>query len=402
MKVLQVSNKIPLNPKDGGALAMNNILTGFLNNDINVDVLSMNTTKHYISKENLNELIPENLNFYTVTVNNNINLIKLILNLIFSRLPYNLTRFISGKFKSRLIDILNENKYDIIHLEGLYVCTYIKTIRKYSDATISYRAHNIESRIWENNVYNEKNILRKFYLKVLKNRLLKYEEFVINKYDALIPITSIDLDFFEQKGNTKPFIIIPFGIDFFKYTVTLNNQISKHSLFYIGSLDWIPNIEGLKWFIEEVWNDLKNNFPELSFRVAGRNADKKLVHFLLKNNIEYLGEISDSKSIFLDNSLMIVPLFSGSGMRVKIIEGMAYGKVIISTKKGIEGINCDEGKNILIADSGEDFIQKITEILKNDDLYSKISINARELVKEEYNNNDIINRLINFYKQIKI
>ena len=115
--------------------------------------------------------------------------------------------------------------------------------------------------------------------------------------------------------------------------------------------------------------------------------------------LPFLGEIEDSYKYISSNSIMIIPLFSGSGMRVKIIEGMALGKVIISTSVGAEGIKCSHNKNILIADNEKDFILEIKRVINNKSIFTELSKNAYEFVRNEYDNLKITKELLAFYKR---
>ena len=397
MKILQVSNKVPFMAKDGGALAMHNLIDGLIAENNKLTILAMNTTKHFVEQKYIENEKNSSLDIHTVNINTSIKPVALILNLIFSSKPYNLIRFISKEFSTRLKDILTKEKFDIIQLEGLYVCMYIDTIKKYSSAKIAYRSHNIESEIWINNTIKSRNLFKRNYFHIVANRLRKFELSVINKYDLILPITVRDMQFFDNNGNNKPSTIIPFGVNLDNYAK--KNSTDKNNLFYIGSLDWIPNIEGLRWFVQNVWKKIYIKYPDLKFFVAGRNASNSLISFLSENKVNYIGEIKNSKPFFMENTIMIVPLFAGSGMRVKIIEGMAYGKVIVTTKKGAEGIEYTNMKNIVIANDAGEFIDNIEELITNDYILQNIGNNARDLVEEYYNNSVICKRLVAFYKK---
>jgi len=400
MKVLQISNKIPFKAKDGGSLAVYNLFKGFYDFEIEVHVLSMSTSKHKLDLEEIKDELPDRIKYYQVHIDTSINLISLLLNLFFKKTPYILERFISEEFHYEIKRLVLTYNYDIVQLEGLYLCPYIDTVKEHSNSLIAYRSHNIESDIWMKNADYEKNYLKRFYLKKLSKRLRNYEKNIINKYDLLVPISLKDLEFFVKYGNKKPVYTAPFGIDPDLYPFKNNyNESDEITIFYIGSLDWIPNIEGLKWFIVSVWAKIKEQYPGIVFRVAGRNPVRSVVKLMKKYDIEFVGEISDSQKYFLDNTIMVVPLFSGSGMRVKIIEGMAYGKTIVSTKKGAEGIDYTEGENIIIAESAKDFIQQICKLIKNPNILNEMGSSARNLIESNYNYNLISSQLILFYQQ---
>ena len=397
MNILQLCNKMPYPPKDGGSIATLNISKGFAELGHKVTVLAMNTSKHYFSVDNIPEDLKSKINFLDVFLNTKINPFSAVINLLFSTFPYNAKRFISKDFNDKLINLLSNNDYDIIQLEGLYLCIYINVIRKYSKALIIYRAHNIEHEIWERTTEQQKSFLKKFYLKILTKRIKKFEINIINQYDALVPITERDALNFNKLGNNKPWHVSPAGINISELKSNFSN-IEFPSLFYIGALDWAPNQEGLLWFLDNVWLKISAKYENLKFYVAGRNAPQWFVNKLKKENIFYLGEIDDAYEFMNLKAIMIVPLLSGSGMRIKIIEGMALGKTIISTSIGAEGINYENGRNIIIADTPIDFFDVITKCINNRDFCDKMGENAIKSIKQKYNNKLIIDKLVNFYK----
>lgn len=401
MNILQLCNKMPYPPKDGGSIAILNLSKGLVELGHKVTILAMNTSKHYFSVDDIPIDLKSKINFYDVFVDTKINPLNLIINLLFSKFPYNAKRFISTKFKNKLINILRYNDYDIIQLEGLYLSPYINVIKEYSKAKVVYRAHNIEHEIWERTTAKQHNIAKKFYLEILTNRLKKFEISTINKYDAVVPITERDAICLNKLGNNKPVHVLPTGINASELNPR-NIKIEFPSLFYIGALDWAPNQEGIIWFLNNIWINIFDKHKNLKLYVAGRNAPQWLINKLKKENIFYLGEIDNAYEFMASKAIMIVPLLSGSGMRIKIIEGMALGKTIISTTIGAEGINVTNNENILIADNPNDFVDEIDKILNNKMLFNNIGKNAITFVENNYDNLALTSLLVDFYRGLKI
>ncbi len=401
MNILQIFNKIPYPPKDGGSVAVFNLSKGFAKAGHYVDLLCLNTNKHFVNISEIEYKLPENINLEAININTDIKTLYALKNIIFSNLPYIAERFISKNFETELINHLKNKSYDIIQIEGLYMMPYINTIRKYSDATISYRAHNIEHEIWQLNVNQEKNTLKKIYLKHLTKRLKKFELSFLNTYDILVPITARDGEIFKKYGNKKPVLVIPTGIDL-KTDSNSEKDFSEIKLFHLGSLDWVPNIEGLQWFLKNIWVKVINKYPELQFTVAGRNASENFVKTLKSyKNINYEGEIEDASEFMSQHNVMLVPLLSGSGMRIKIIEASAHGNVVITTSKGAEGIPAKPGKEILIADNPNEFIKQIYFVLNNKEKIKIISEAAKQFISVNFDNFAISNSLLNFYTNVK-
>lgn len=284
----------------------------------------------------------------------------------------------------------------MIQLEGLYLLPYISTIRENSKALISFRAHNLEHEIWEQNAEYEKNVLKKFYLNNLALRIKKFELSFLNKYDVLIPITERDASKFEKFGNKKPVFVCPTGINLKKFE---NTEIDVNNLnfYHFGSLDWLPNTEGLIWFLENIWKKIQEKYPNIQFSIAGRNASTKFVRKLKDYKINYFGEVENSEDFTCFQTIMVVPLQSGSGMRIKIIEAMAAGKIVISTSKGLEGIDAQDNKEVLIANTEIEFIRTIILIIENKIDIKLISVNAKNYISKKFNNIALSKLLLNFY-----
>ncbi|MEZ5106089.1 MAG: glycosyltransferase family 4 protein [Draconibacterium sp.] len=397
MRILQVTNKVPYPTNDGGAIACMNLTRGFSLLGHKVTILAMNTVKHHTTLNEMPENIKELAEFKLVDVPAKITRISALLNLVFSKQPYNAVRFISKTFEVELEKILKENSFDIVQLEGLYVCPYIPAIKRNSTAKIVYRAHNIEHEIW-NRTAALATGLKKWYLKNLSKRIRRFEKEMLNTYDFLVPITERDGIILKKMGNNKPLHVSQTGIDSSMLIPNAKN-LEHPSLFHIGSLDWAPNQEGLIWFLDNCWLEIHEKYPNLNFYIAGRNAPVWFQRKLVLPNIIYMGEVSDAYEFINSKSIMVVPLNSGSGMRIKIIEGMALGKPIVTSIIGTEGISTTSGKNIIIAEDKQGFIEAISRLIEDRDFFDNISKNAIEYIHENFDNLASAGALIEFYKQ---
>lgn len=398
MRILQLTNKTPWPPTDGGAIATLTLSKGFFLLGNQVTILAMNTEKHATTMEDIPEHLAAQIRFKLVDVPAKITFWGALGNLLFSDLPYNATRFISEEYSNALIKLLDEEEFDVIQLEGLYLCPYIPLIRKHSKAVIAYRAHNIEHEIWERTKQVASGFHR-LYLTLLAKRIKKFGLSYLNAYDVLVSITDRDGEYLDRIGNVKPRITSQTGIDLSSLVPTAKD-LEFPSIFHIGSLEWGPNQEGLLWFLKECWPLITKKYPEVTFYVAGRNAPQWLASKLRKiTNVVFLGEIDDAYQFMNSKAIMMVPLRSGSGMRIKIVEGMALGKAIVSTTIGVEGIAATNREQILIANEPTEFLQAVTELIEDKELYKKICKNAVEFICDKFDNLAIASSLIDFYKE---
>jgi polysaccharide biosynthesis protein PslH len=397
MKILILCNKSPYPPKEGGPIAMNMIIEGLIDAGHQVKVLAVNSNKYHVDPT----LIPEEYRAKTgiefVDLDLRVTPLGAFLNL-FSKKSYHVERFYSGKLKQKLIEILSGERFDVVQFEMLYMSPYLALVRKYSDARIVLRTHNVEHLIWERIAAITSNPVKKRYLGYLAGKLKTYEMSVINWFDGVAAITETDMEFFTGQGCTVPVTAIPFGINIRDYPVEKPTAHDR-SLFSIGSMNWIPNQEGIRWFLDHAWNDIHMQYPKLKFYLAGREMPGWLINSNYPN-VEVVGEVDDALAFIRSRGIMIVPLFSGSGIRIKIIEGMACGKPVISTTIGAEGIHYTAGENILIADQPCEFFEMVSACLDNDERCARIGQNARKLIEEQYNRDRIIERLTGFYQKI--
>jgi len=397
MKILFLCNKSPFPPKEGGPMAMNAIIDGLAKAGHEVKVLALNTNKYFTKSEDIPDSYKKKTNIEFVYTDLSIKPIHAFLNL-FSSKSYHVERFITTAIKEKIIDILKSREFDIVQLELLYMTPYIPVIKQYSKAAIILRSHNIEHLIWERLTEKTKNPLKKKYLSQLTRKLKNYELSSLNDYDGIATISSKDADFFIRAGCNIPLTHIPFGVDISDYTIT-KTSVEFPSLFHLGAMNWPPNEEGIKWFLEKSWMKIHERLPHLKFYLAGRMMPQWLLDLKLPN-VEVIGEVDDASRFILSKAVMVVPLFSGSGIRIKIIEGMALGKTIISTTIGAEGLNYSNNKDILIADTTDEFVKAVEKAIISQKFCNDMGANARLLIETHHNNEKIIQKLVAFYHQI--
>lgn len=396
MNVFVICNKSPYPPKEGGPIAMHAIIQGLVNAGCSVKVLAINTNKYNINLQDIPEEFREKTGIEFEYINLSIKPVAAFFNL-FTKRSYHVQRFISHRFEECLIDILRKNTFDIIQFETLYITPYINAIRKYSNARIVLRAHNIEHLIWKRVAKTTSNPLKKLYLNHLYKTLERYERQALDQFDGIATITKQDA-LILSKYTSRPVRDISFGVNTNKFPEP-KEYFEFPSLFHIGAMNWMPNAEGIKWFLHNVWPLTTKKFPQLKFYLAGREMPDWLTNLKTKN-IVVLGEVEDAYEFMQSKAIMIVPLLSGSGIRIKIIEGMALGKAIVSSEIGAEGIKYTNAKNILIANTVEDYLEAISQCIDSLDLTKRIGGEARKLVFTEHNNEKIISKLIKFYQEI--
>lgn len=398
MKVLILTSKVPYPPRDGGAIATLGLAQGLAYAGADISMLCLNTTRHPFQVENIPGEIKQNIRFYQVDIDTRIKPIPAVLNFLFSRKPYNAVRFESGAYSEKLQSLITSEKFDVVQLEGPYMGYYIPVIRKYSKALISLRAHNVEHDIWAGKSSGARNIFLKFYLRILTERIKRLEKKVLERIDILAAITRNDLASLLRFKRVSS-IVVPAGIDPSGYPDPEKPEYP--SVFFIGALDWLPNQEGLMWFIDKVLPLIKKSNPEIRLNVAGRNAPpglKKKLFSRRSEGVVFHGEVDDAYAFMNRYAVFVSPLSTGSGIRIKILEGMMMKRVVVATSIAAEGIPVSDNENIILANEPEEMARKIIWLCSSREDYDRIAERSRVFVLQNFNNLAGSKKLFELYR----
>lgn len=394
MKILVLYNRLPFPLTDGGNLAVDALMSGLKSQGNTVHLLAMHTTRHPVDEATIKDAL-QNLDFIkTVLVDNDIKVLGAIKALI-KKESYNISRFISEDYEQALIQMLENNDYDIVQFEGLFVTMYAATVKQYSKAKAVYRQHNIEYKIWENNAASSSNFLKKGYLKILAAQLKKYELQVYKSFDWILPISRNEMIENEQLGFKGVQHWTPFGIS----KVSNDSIVFSQNVYHIGAMDWLPNQQGVDWFIQSVWPIVLESVPQAQFNFAGRNMPARFYEYN-NDHIFCAGTVADAAAFEATQSILIVPLQAGAGIRIKTLMAMAQGKAVVSTTLGANGLGLVPEVHLLIADDAMSFAQHLIDLLKRPSYLEKIANAGKEFVEQHYLNDNIINHLLEFYKKV--
>lgn len=399
MTILQVCKKFPYPLKDGESIAITYLAKALAQIGHRVTLLAMNTSRHWACSETIN---PANLPHYqavhTVAVDNRIKPWAAAKNL-FSKRSYHVERFINPHFEHELARLLQQQSFDVVQLESPFLAPYIPTIRRYSNAKVVLRAHNVEHEIWERVAVNS-SPARRWYLEAMTPRLKAFEIKHLNDYDLVAGITERDLAQFEALGLVQSTLFLPIGLDCRDYHPNYKSYTQPLSLCFIGSLDWMPNVEGLTWFLRNVWEPLVVPAQtDWTFHIAGRNMPDWLRKLNLRGVVVH-GEVPDARDFINKHAVMVAPLLSGGGMRAKILEGMALGKVVLSSTIGIEGIPARHEQEALVADTPAEFFQALQWCAAQGPCLQKIGEQARQFCTTAFDNRALGQRLTDAYYQL--
>jgi polysaccharide biosynthesis protein PslH len=392
LQVLHIINRVPWPVKDGGTLAHYNLLKGLHDAGCQVTVAALNTSKHHVDVNALPVYFTDLCKLYTTPIDNRVKPLDAFLNL-FTQQSYNMQRFVSNTFEQQLVSLVTKQPFDLVIFDGLFITPYLQAVRAHTQAKIILRQHNTEYKVWESLAANTRQPIKKRYINLLAKRLKMVETSVLNQVDALITLTEQDKTDLRQLGCTKPILVSPVGMEFKTNTAAVSSN--PKAVFNLGAMDWMPNVQAMEWFIKEVWPIVTHKHPDAIFYLAGKKMpDSFKAH--QSAQLQVVGEVPDALAFMADKQLMVVPLFAGSGIRVKILEGMSMGKTIISTTLGVQGIGGTANQHYVIADTATDFAQAIIAQLENPTQAIQLGKQAQAYSQQTFDNHKVTQQILQF------
>lgn len=394
MKILQVSNRVPWPLNEGGTIGIYNYTRAYSQLGHNVTLYCLDGYKHDTPIEEATNELNKYADVFIHPIDTDIHIEEAVKHLLRNE-SYNVSRFYNRIFELELEGLLKLQKFDVVQLEGTFVGPYLPIIKKHHKGLVSLRMHNVEYEIWERLAANDKNPIKKLYLRRLAKQLKTYESKIIKEVDIIVPVTDDDGLKFKKLHPNGTYHTIPAGIDLGVWKYAPSDEINKW--YHIGSMEWHANAEAVTWFTQDIHPLISSRNSTYQLHLAGKGIDK----FEIKGSqLKIDSYVPDAYEFVKENDVCVVPLKSGSGIRLKILEAMAAGKLVVSTTIGAQGIEYKNGRHLLIADTPEEFAEIFTS-LKNEEIDHKtIVANARKLIEEKYSTDALAQQQMQVYKSM--
>lgn len=353
-RVLILANKVPYPSKDGSSIAMARLLENFIelgNHQITYGAL--NTLKHRKKIDDFPDAIKKHITLKTFEENTSPTPSNALLNLLFTKQPFHTIRFYVLSMQKWLEEFDNGH-FDLVVLEGAFMGHYLP-LAMLKGKKVALRAHNLEHVIWERSSKNLTSPLKKFYLNIQTNRLKKFEQKLSMLVHSVWSISSIDMYWFKS-FNVNTFFV-PVSIK----KQEMNVDIVPRRCFFLGALDWMPNLESLQWFLAEVWPLVNKLDSNIEFHVAGNNTPDNIMT-IKAHNVHIHGKVPSAEVFSKNHGVSIIPLLSGSGVRIKLLENGSFGIPTISTTIGAEGVYEIQNSKIPLSDIPEELAKEIVAL----------------------------------------
>jgi glycosyltransferase involved in cell wall biosynthesis len=378
MRILHFSNKPAFPRVDGGAIAISELLKS-LTTQSTVYHVSLSTHKHPFNRKEYGELLHQLDGIEAWDIQTELSITDAFLALIQNK-SYNVSRFYSADIVAKLEGIISQFQPEIVLLESIFLLPYLAVFKKHQLRVI-VRSHNIEHHIWEQQAATARGP-KKYYLQLLSRQLKTFEMDALSKVDGILAISDDDLIFFRKHLPSVPSNLIPTPFE-----ATSNHIDNNSNVFFLGAFDWLPNKEGVDWFKQTVLPLLPETFQ---LHLAGKSIDcKSWSH----PQICCYGEVPSSIEFIHEHGICIIPLLSGSGVKMKLIENMAQGKAIVTTSEGIRGVDVLDNQEVMIANTPTEFANAILMLQASDTLRNQLGDAARNYVRANFGFSSITSKL---------
>ena len=300
---------------------------------------------------------------------------------LLSALPYTVVKYDAEAMRSRIETLIAQGGYDLIHCDQIHLAQYL--IGR-TDLPVVLNEHNIESSLLQRVAEVQRNpLLRRFY-QIQQRKMEAYERTACASSARVLTVSAMDRDRLAGLAPKAASSIVINGVDT-DYFRPAEAVPGPPNLVFTGLMNWMPNVEGVTFFIREILPLVRRAAPDLRFNVVGRDPVASLFRATEKNHgVVVTGGVPDVRPWLAGASVVVVPLLSGGGTRLKILEAMAMGKAVVSTRIGAEGLDLEDGREICIADDPFKFAERTASLLMDRAEAERIGRAARRRVEESF------------------
>lgn len=389
MNILFIANLVPF-PLDGGGKIKTFTSIKALAKEHTIDLVC------FYEKENIDDAKKalgeycRNIIMLPIRVTTSENkkyIARKALECLFTTRSLSIHKYYQDDMKCAIISLIRKNIYDVAYFNILQMYSYKKIIKKNQPRIKTVLdTQNCEALIFKRNADTCHSIIKKAYLQLESYKLGRFESKAVQDADELILLSKEDKHQLETMAGTElKATIIPIGVDDPKWKKEIRDINDEFRILFLGTLTWAPNNDGMIWFMEKVMPRLVKEKFRIKLYIVGKNPSEKLKALAREygDKVIITGYVESVEDYYKLCDFTIVPLFFGSGQRVKIIEGFAHGMPIISTKIGAEGLYYKHGENIMIADDSDGFLKAIYS-MDSKELRLTLSNNSRQTYLSYY------------------
>ncbi len=318
-------------------------------------------------------------------------------------LPVNVLNFVSARMERELRTLLDANDFDLVQMEGVHLISYIPVIRSAkSRPRLVCDWHNVESELMRRYAANGAASLPKRLYAARAARLLeRLEDRLLAECDAHLVCSDRERDLLLRRAPHANIVTVPSGVDcaFQAAGVRSDSFGTRTDLVFVGSMEYHANIDGALYFANEIWPRIHDAFPHLRFLIVGSRPVPEVRALEKRPGVVVTGTVDDVRPYYRNALAAVVPLRVGSGTRLKILEAMASGVPVISTRLGAEGLQVTPNRDILLADTPQEFESAVRFLAGDDAAFERVARAGAETARATYDWSQIGEEVYAFYSR---
>src|SRR4051812_31126132 len=303
-------------------------------------------------------------------------------------IPYAVAKYRSSEYRAAIDRLLAQTTFDAV------VCDFLVPVVNLPErlpCRSMLFTHNVEAEIWRRHAENAGNPVSRLLLGRQWRRMLRFERAALSRFDLVLAVSDQDRQTFERlyPGTLRtPAHVIQTGVDTTYFAprgdVAAGAEPRRAHLVFTGSMDWLPNEDGMVYFVRDILPLIRQHEPTATLSIVGRAPTPAITRLASEDGVEVTGRVDDVRPHMAAGAVYIVPLRIGGGTRLKIFEAMAMGKPVVSTTIGAEGLPVTPGTDLVIADTANAFAEAVVRLFRNEPERRRVGAAAQRLVAERY------------------
>ena len=299
---------------------------------------------------------------------------------LFSATPVAVERFHPPGMRAFLEDLIRRERFDCAVVDHLAPTSYFPDLPH-----AIFFQHNVETVIWRRHLEHASNPLRHAYFKLQADRMYHYERRVSQASGHIVAVSQTDADEMRRLFDVTRVTEIPTGVNIEYFRPPTPPATTTADLVFVGSMDWLPNVDGVLYFVREILPLIRQVRPETTLAIVGRTPPPKIAQLAVADpRIQVTGTVPDIRPYLWSSAVAIVPLRIGGGTRLKIYEAMAAQIPVVSTTIGAEGLSVNPPHDIRLADTPAHFAAQCLELLTTPELRTRLSQAAAAMVTSHF------------------
>ena len=298
---------------------------------------------------------------------------------IVNPVPLAVSRYYSVQLKREIDALIAAEHYDSIVCDFLAAAPNVPNL-----ASCVLFQHNVETTIWQRHVEQTESIVKKYFFQLQAAKMEAYERKICRTAKHVIAVSDIDASRMRQMFQIDSVTSVPTGVDV-EYFAPRGAATPMSDIVFCGSMDWLPNVDAVVYFLAEVLPLIRAKLPGATFTIAGRSPDDRVLKAVQGlTGVCVTGKVDDMRPYLWGSKISIVPIRIGGGTRLKIYECMAAGVPVVSSTVGAEGLRYEDGKDIVLADDPGAFAAACVRLLSDDSARCAIAHHAIERTQKEF------------------